>query len=62
MIGMVQTNFAAAGTEKFPIIEEAPALDIFLGIIYTTVPKLLAAMSTTVWILDSSATRHVSGD
>ena len=62
MIGLVQTNVAAARTEEFPVIEEAPASDIFLGIIYTTVPKLLAAISTTVWILDSGATRHVSGD
>ena len=62
MIGMVQTIVAAAGTEEFPVIEEAPASDIFLRIIYTTVPKLLAFMSTTVWILDSGATRHVSGD
>ena len=62
MIGMVQTNVAVAAIEEFSVIKEAPASDIFLGIIYTTVPKLLAIMSTTVWILDSSATRHVSGD
>lgn len=59
---MVQTNVAAAALEEFPVIEEAPASDIFLGIIYTTVPKLLAAVSTTVLILGSDATRHVSGD
>ena len=59
---MVQTNVTAATLEEFPVIEEAPASDIFLGLIYTTVPKLLATVSTTVWILDSGATRHVSGD
>ena len=62
MIGMVQTNVTAAKLEEFPVIEEAPASDNFLGLIYTTVPKLLATVSTTVWILDSGATRHVSGD
>ncbi len=59
---MVQTNVAAIITEEFPVIEEAPTSDIFLGIIYTTVPKLLATMATMVWILDSGETRHVLGD
>ena len=59
---MVQTNIAAAGIEKFPVFEEASALNIFLAIIYTTVPKLLAAMSTMIWILDSGTIRHVSDD
>lgn len=45
---MVQTNVAATTTREFAVIEEAPAPDIFLRIIYTTVPKLLATMSTTV--------------
>ncbi len=45
MIEMVQTNIAATTTEEFPVIEEAPASDIFLGIIYTTVLKLLATLS-----------------
>lgn len=62
MIGMVQTDKAAIAIEEFPVIEKAPAEDIFLGIIYTTVPNIMAAMSTMVWILDSGATRHVSGD
>ena len=62
MIGMAQTNVTATTLEKFPMIEEVSASDIFVGTIYTTVPKLLATMSTTVWILDSGATRHVSGD
>ncbi len=46
MIEMVQTNVAATTTEEFPVIDEAPASDIFLRIIYTTVLKLLAIMST----------------
>ena len=62
MIGMVQANVAAAALREFPVIEEAPASDIFLGIIYTTGPKLIVAVSKTVWILDSGATRQVSGD
>ena len=41
---MIETNVAAAGTEKFPMIKEASALDIFFEIIYTKVSKLLAAM------------------
>lgn len=61
MIGMVQTNVAPAVSKEFPVIEKAPASNIFLGIIYTTIPNLLAAISTTVWILDSGTTRHVSG-
>ncbi len=48
MIGMVQTNVAPTTTEEFPVIEEASAPDIFLEIIYTTVLKLLATMSTIV--------------
>ena len=48
MIGMIQTNVAAASRREFTVIKEAPALDIFLRIIYTTVPKLFATMSTTV--------------
>lgn len=48
MIEMVQTNFAAAKLEKFPMIKEALASDIFLWIIYTTVPNLLEAMSITI--------------
>ncbi len=48
MIGIVQTNVAVTTTEEFPVIEEAQASDIFLGIIYTSVPKLLATMSTMV--------------
>lgn len=59
---MVQTNIAIVGIEEFFIIEEALGSDIYLIIIYTTVPKLLAAISTMVCILDSSATRHVSSD
>lgn len=59
---MVRTNVAAAVLEEFSMIEKALASDIFLGIIYITVPKLLAAISTTVWILDSGVTRHVSGN
>lgn len=34
--------------KEFSIIEEALASDIFLGIIYTTIPKLLVAVSTIV--------------
>lgn len=48
IIRMVQINVAVAKSEKFPMIEKAPALDIFFGIIYTTIPKLLTIMSTTV--------------
>lgn len=35
-------------TEKFPMIKKTSALNIFLKIIYTTVLKLLAIMSTIV--------------
>ena len=48
MIGMVQTNIAAAKLEEFFMIEKASALDNFFGLIFTTVPKLLAIISTTV--------------
>ncbi len=60
MIGIVQTNIATVETEEFLVIEEALASDIFLGIIYTMVSKLLVAMSITIWILDLSATRYIS--
>lgn len=56
----IQTNIVATIIEEFAIIEEAPASNIFLEIIYTTVLKLLAAMSTLVSILDLGATRHIS--
>lgn len=36
-------------------------MDNFLGLIYTMVSKLLAIISTTVWILDLGATRHIFG-
>ena len=62
MIGLLCANVAPAAIEQFPVIEKAPASDVFVGIIYTMVPKLLATMSTTVWILDLGATRHISGD
>lgn len=41
------------------MIEKILASDIFFNIIYIMIAKLLAAVSTMVWILD---TRHVSGD
>lgn len=44
------------------MIKKAPASNIFLGITYTMFPKLLAAMSIMVWILDLSVTRYVLGD
>lgn len=48
MIEMEQINVATVGIKEFPVIEEAPDLDIFLGIIYTTVSKFLAAMSIII--------------
>lgn len=48
MIEIIQTNIANTGIKDFAVIEEAPALDIFLGIIYSMIPKLLATISTTV--------------
>lgn len=59
---MVQTNVIAAVLKKLLVIEEALDLNVFLGIIYTMVFKLLVAMSITVWILDSGVTRHISDD
>lgn len=49
---MVQKNVSIARTRKFPMIKEALALDIFFGIIYIIVPKLIATILTTVRILD----------
>ena len=62
IIGMIQTNVTITKLEEFPMIEEALVSDNFLGLIYTMVPKLLATISTTVWILDSNAIRNVSGN
>ena len=62
MIEMAQTNVTATTLEKFLMIDEVSASDIFVGTIYTTIPKLLATMSTTIWILDLGATKYVSGD
>lgn len=62
MIGVIRTNVAIAAIKEYSVIEDAPALDIFLGMIYTTVLKLLATVSTTIWILDLGATRHVFGN
>lgn len=45
MIEIIQTNIAVVRTKEFLVIEEALTLDIFLRIIYITVPKLIAAMS-----------------
>lgn len=59
---MVQTNVPAIAAEKFHVIEEAPASDISLGIIYTTVLKIIAVMSTMLWIFDLGTTRDVSTD
>lgn len=62
MIGIVQTNVSVAKTKEFLVIKKAPASGILLRIIYTTVPKLLVAISIMVLILNSGATRNVSGD
>ena len=59
---MAQTNVNATTLEKYLIIEKVLVSDIFVRLIYTIVPKFLAIMLTMVWILDSGATRHVSGD
>ena len=59
---MAQTNVTTTTLGKFPVIEEAPASNVFAGTIYTTVSKLLATMSTIIWILDLDATKHISGD
>lgn len=48
MIKMIRTNFAGTVLKEFSVIEEALASDIFLGIIYITIPKLLVAVSTIV--------------
>lgn len=48
MIGMEQKNVTATILEKFPVIEKALALNVFVKIIYTMVLKLLATMSTTI--------------
>lgn len=62
MIGMVQGNITATITEKFSMIEETLASDIFLKIIYTTISKFLMAMSRIVWILDLGAIKYISDD
>ncbi len=61
LIRLVETNIAVAKLEKFSLVEEAPASNIFLGMIYITIPNLLGAVLTTTLILDSDATKHVSG-
>lgn len=55
-------NVAAVALEEFLMVEKVLASDIFFNIIYIMIAKLLAAVSTMVWILDSGTTRHVSGD
>ena len=62
MIGMAQKNVTATILEKFPVIEEALVSNVFVKTIYTMVLKLLATMSTTIWILNLSAIKHISGD
>lgn len=62
MIEIIQTNIAAIIIKQFSIINKVSASDIFLGIIYTTIPKLLTTAFTLVWILDLDAIRHVSND
>lgn len=59
---MVSTNVAAITLEEFLMIEKGLASDIFFNIIYIMIAKLLAAVSTMVWILDSGTTRHVFDD
>ena len=59
---MLQINIVIAILEGFFVNDEVSALNIFLGIIYTMVPKLLIVITITVWILDSSVIRNVSGD
>lgn len=45
---MVKINIVVAKTKEFPTIEKVLALNIFLRIIYTIIPKLLAIISTIV--------------
>lgn len=59
---MLQINIVIAILEGFFMNDEVLALNIFLGIIYTMVPKLLIVITITVWILDLSVIRNVSGD
>lgn len=41
-IRIKQINIASIAAEEFLVIEKTLTLDIFLGIIYITIPKLLA--------------------
>lgn len=59
-IGIIQTNIAATIAGEFPMIKKAPTSDIFLRIIYITIPIFLAITTTMVQILDASVTRYVS--
>lgn len=59
---MIQINVATTTIENFSIINKALALNIFLSIIYTTIPKLLIIMCILVWILDLGPTKYISNN
>ena len=44
------------------MIEKVLASDIFFHIIDIMIPKLIAAVSAMVWVLDLGITRQVRGD
>lgn len=48
MIKMIQIYVIAIILEKLSMIEDAKALYVFVEIIYTMIPKLLATMFTIV--------------
>lgn len=48
MIKMIQTYVIAIILEKFSMTEDVQALYVFVEIIYTMIPKLLATMLTIV--------------
>lgn len=48
MIGIVYKNITTAILEEVPIIEKAPALNNFYGLIYNTIFKFLVTVSIIV--------------
>lgn len=59
MMRIIQTNITTTILKKFFIIKKMPMSNVFLGLIYTIVPKLLVIILITIWILNSDVTKYV---
>lgn len=59
MMRIIQTNITTTILKKFFIIKKMPISNVFLGLIYTIVPKLLVIILITIWILNSDVTKYI---